>query len=139
DRWPVVREAAASQRRTRRARWGAAGLAAAALVAGLLIGPSLEHRDAEAAELAQAKAESATLEEQLDRYDPDARVMSGRTAALAAALEDRIAMIDGALAQLGPPDAQPRPAELVNLWRQRVDLMQQLVGVRVARTTYIGL
>jgi len=85
------------------------------------------------------KQESATLEEQLERYDPDARVMSGRAAALAAALEDRIAVIDGELAQLAVPRAPARGAELVTLWQQRVELMGQLVSVHVTRAAYVGL
>jgi hypothetical protein len=91
------------------------------------------------AELARVKLESATLEQQLRRYDPAGRVTSGREAALAAALEDRIAVIDGELARTGPPDPQAGRAGLVQLWQQRVDLMQQLVSVRVTRATYVGL
>jgi hypothetical protein len=137
DRWPVVRDAVVAGRR--RQRWGVWSVAAAATVAGLLVFRPFGTRQADAAELARVKQESATLEQQLERYDPDARVISGRAAAVAAALEDRIAVIDGELARLGPPDAPPRPAELVKLWQQRVDLMQQLVGVHVTRAAYVGL
>ena len=135
DRWPVVREAVLAERRRRRERWGIWTVAAAAAVAGLLVfRPS-----GQAADLASIKRESATLEQQLRAVDPDARVMSGRTAALAAALEDRIAVIDGELAQVGVASATPAPDQLVKLWQQRVDLMQQLVGVHVTRATYVGL
>src|SRR6266513_1295411 len=120
DRWPVVRDAVLAERRRRRERWGVSGLAAAAA-------------------LARVKEQSATLEQQLQRYDPDGRVTSGRSAALAAALEDRIAVIDGELAQLGPPEAPARPADLVTLWQQRVELMEQLVSVHVTRAAYVGL
>src|SRR6266699_553963 len=89
--------------------------------------------------LARVKQQSATLEQQLGRYDPDGRVTSGRSAALAAALEDRIAVIDGELAQLGPTRAQARPADLVTLWQQRVELMEQLMSVHVTRAAYVGL
>jgi hypothetical protein len=139
DRWPVVREAVIAERRRRRERWGVWSVAAAAAVAGLLVFRPFGTREADAAELARVKQESATLEQQLERYDPDARVVSGRTAAVAAALEDRIAVIDGELARVGPPDAYPRAAELVKLWQQRVDLMQQLIGVHVTRAAYVGL
>ena len=60
--------------------------------------------------------------------------MSGREAALASALEDRIAAIDGQLAE-----RQAEELEALNLWRQRADLMQQLVQVRVTRANYVGL
>ena len=139
DRWPVVREAVLAERRRRRSRWGAWSVAAAATVAGLLVFRPFGTRQADAADLASIKQESATLEQQLRSVDPDARVMSGRTAALAAALEDRIAVIDGELAQVGVANATPAPDQLVKLWQQRVDLMQQLVGVHVTRATYVGL
>ena len=57
---------------------------------------------------------------------------SGREAALAVELEDRIAVIDGALAQTA------REAELLDLWQRRVDLMEQLFEVRVSRTAYVA-
>mgnify|MGYP001363656060 CR=1 FL=1 len=44
---------------------------------------------------------------------------------------------DGHLAELGTRVA--RGAQLVDLWRQRVELMQRLVQVRVARAKYVGL
>jgi hypothetical protein len=139
DRWPVVRDAVLAERRRRRSRWGAWSVAAAATVAGLLVFRPFGTGQANAADLASIKRESATLEQQLRRVDPDARVMSGTAAALAAALEDRIAAIDGELARVGPPDSTPGPDELVKLWQQRVDLMQQLVGVHVTRAVYVGL
>src|SRR6266496_1310289 len=66
--------------------------------------------------------------------DGDGRVMTGREAALASALEDRIAVIDGQLAE-----RRAKEMEALNLWRQRADLMQQLVQVRVTRANYVGL
>ena len=39
----------------------------------------------------------------------------------------------------GATGPEARSAEIVKLWRQRVDLMRQLVGVRVARAGYVGL
>jgi hypothetical protein len=133
DRWPVVRDAVMAGRRRRRDRWGVWGIAAAATVAGLLVFRPFGTRQADAAELARVKQESATLEQQLERYDPDARVMSGRLAAVAAVLEDRIAVIDSELAQ------PARGAELVKLWQERVDAMQQLVSVHITRAAYVGL
>jgi hypothetical protein len=139
DRWPVVREAVLAERRRRHGRWGMWGMAAAATVAALLVVRPFGGGQANAADLASIKQESATLEQQLRAVDPDARVMSGRTAALAAALEDRIAVIDGELARVGVASATAAPDELVKLWQQRVDLMQQLVGVHVTRAAYVGL
>jgi hypothetical protein len=133
DRWPAVREAVRVGRTRRRRVWSVSSLAAAATVAGLLLlRPAVGGGNLHA-ELSQAKQESATLEDQLQRYDVEGRVLSGRVAALAAQLEDKIADIDGVLA------SSAADAELVNLWQQRVDLMQQLVSVRVTRARYVGL
>lgn len=139
DRWPAVRDAVLAARRWRRDRWGVWSAAAAATVAALLVFRPFGTRAADAAELARVKLASATLEQQLGRYDPAARVTSGRVAALAAALEDRIAVVDGELARLSAPDASVAPAELVKLWQQRVELMQQLMSVHVTRAAYVGL
>src|SRR5438552_3980704 len=139
DRWPAVRDAVLAERRRRRERWGVSGLAAAAVVAALLVFRPFWTRPVGAAEAARMKEQSATLEAELERYDPDARVTSGRTAALAAALEDRIAVIDGELAQVGTSEAPVRRAELVKLWQERVDAMQQLMTVHVTRAAYVGL
>lgn len=139
DRWPVVSGAIRAQQRGRRRRWGAWSIAAAAGVAALLVFRPFWSGSVDAAELAQVKQQSATLEAELQRYDHDGRVMSGRSAALAAVLEDRIAVIDGELAQLGTTAAQAQAAQLVRLWQQRVDLMQQLMSVRVTRASYVGL
>jgi hypothetical protein len=133
DRWSVVREAVRAGRTRRRRVWSAGSLAAAAAIAGLLLMRPTETGGGLHAELAQAKQASATLEDQLQRYDVEGRVLSGRAAALAAELEDRIAVIDGALTSAGQDD------ELVQLWQQRVDLMQRLVSVRATRARYVGL
>jgi hypothetical protein len=139
DRWPIVRAAVRAGRARRRRTWGAWSLAAAAALAGLLLlrpsGNGLR------AELTQAKEQSATLEDQLQRYDLSGRVLSGRAAALMAELEDRIAVIDGDLTRRGrgTTDARAQDAELVKLWQQRVDLMRELVNVRVTRARYVGL
>ncbi len=139
DRWPAVRAALRVEERRRRRRCGAWTLSAAAGIALLLLIRPGPGGRVDAAELERVKQQSATLEAELERYDPGARVTSGRTAALAAALEDRIAVIDGELAQVGTPEAPVRRAELVKLWQERVDAMQQLMTVHVTRVAYVGL
>ena len=134
DRWPAVRAVVLVGRDRRRRVWRVGTLAAAAALAGLLLlrpwGTDLE------GQLVQAQQRSATLESTLQQVGGggDGRVMSGREAALASALEDRIAAIDGQLAE-----RQAEEQEALNLWRQRADLMQQLVQVRVTRANYVGL
>ena len=137
DQWPAVLETIRGHRRGRRRRWGVGSVAAAAGVAALLVFRPFWSKSADGADLARVKQQSATMEGELERYDPESRVMSGRSAALAAALEDRIAAVDGELARAGP--TEPRSAELLKLWQQRVDLMQQLMSVRVTRASYVGL
>ena len=132
DRWPAVRDAVLAERGRRWRVWRVGSLAAAAALAGVLLlhpwGTDLE------AQLVAAQQRSATLESTLQQVDGDGRVMTGREAALASALEDRIAVIDGQLAE-----RRAKEMEALNLWRQRADLMQQLVQVRVTRANYVGL
>jgi hypothetical protein len=139
DRWSIVRETARMERKRRRRTWSVWSIAAAAALAGVLLVPRFGSRGTLHAELSQAKEQSATLEDQLQRYDVDGRVLNGRTAARVAELEDRIAVIDGDLARRSGAKAQAQDAELVNLWQQRVDLMRQLVNARSIRTRYVGL
>lgn len=137
DRWSVVRESLVRGHVQRRRRWAGYGLAtAAALVGVMVISPALGNRGI-AEDLAQAKQQSAQLESTLQAVDAETRVMSGREAEITARLEDQIAQLDGRLADLDARAA--REAMLVDLWRQRVQLMQQLVEVRVARAKYVGL
>ncbi|MGH7699559.1 MAG: hypothetical protein ACREMJ_03430, partial [Gemmatimonadales bacterium] len=91
------------------------------------------------AELAQVKQRSAALESELARLAPEGRVTSGREAALAALLEDQIAVIDGELVRLGLPEIPAPESRVLDLWRERVDLMHQLYTVRVTRAAYMGL
>ena len=139
DRWSIVRAAARTERNRRRRTWGGWGLAAAAALVGALLVPRLGSDGTLRAELSITKNQSATLEDQLQSYDVDGRVLTGRMAAKVAELEDRIAVIDGDLARWGTVKPQAQDAELVQLWKQRVDLMRQLVNVRVSTARYVGL
>jgi hypothetical protein len=136
DRWAVIRAEAEAGRRHGGRAIGFLGLLAAAAIAGLIV--FRPWSDSLHAELSQAKQQSATLESTLQQVGGDDRVMSGREAALAAALEDRLAVID---AMLENQDSRSRDqdAQLVQLWQQRVQLMQQLLNVRATRATYVGL
>jgi hypothetical protein len=145
DRWPAVRTALRTERsRRRRVMAGWSSLAAAAALTSLFVllptqtteptdtaaGPQV----ASLAQLDSIKQRSASLEDRLLQDPLRGRVMSGWEAAMAAELEDRIALIDG---QLGAVAAVPGPVTQVDLWRQRVDLMERLYTVR--RATYQGM
>ena len=139
DRWPMIRATLRAERSRRRRTWGAWGgsLAAAATLAGiLLVRPSGGKSGSLHAELSQAKQQSATLEDSLQQYDIDGRVLSGHAAAVVADLEDRISAIDGTLAQ---QDARAQDAQLVKLWQERVGLMRELMNARATRARYVGL
>lgn len=136
DRWSAIRDQVVAERSKGRQRWLRGGLAIAAALGGLMILRPMFSKPAYGDDLAQAKQQSAQLETALRNYDSDSRVMSGREADLTAQLEDQIASLDGQLTQL---DSLQGSAQLVDLWRQRVDLMQQLVQVHVTRAKYVGL
>ena len=137
DRWPAIREtlrAGKARRRRSMAGWGS--LAAAATIATVLVANPFGGAGTALADLNDLKEQSATLESRLAGSHLHGRVMSGWEAAMAAELEDRIAVIDGQLVEYGAP--APSPAvEVVDLWRQRVNLMDRLYSVR--RAAYQGM
>jgi len=137
DRWPAVRAALQAERHHRRTRWTGFGLAAAAALAGVMLIRPILGGQAMAKEIATAKRQSAQLESTLQSYAPEGRVVSGEEAEVAARLEDQISQVDVQLTDLDVK-ATPGPRVVV-LWRQRVNLMQQLVQVRVVRAKYVGL
>ena len=137
DRWPAVKSTLRAQRSRRRRTWGTwtGSLALAATVAAImLIQPAAT--GTLNAELSQVKQQSATLEDSLQRYDVDGRVLSGHAAAMVADLEDRISVLDGTLAQR---EQSVQDAQLVQLWQERVGLMRELVNARATRARYVGL
>jgi len=139
NRWPAIQAALRAERSRRRRTWGTwtGSLALAATIAAvLLIQPPGGERGKLHAELNQAKQQSATLEDSLQQFDIDGRVLSGHAAAVVAELEDRISVLDGTLAQ---HEQNVRDAELVKLWQERVGLMRELVNARATRARYVGL
>ncbi|PYP08205.1 MAG: hypothetical protein DMD59_12925 [Gemmatimonadetes bacterium] len=137
DRWPAIHAALRVERSRRRRTWGTwtGSLAlAATITAVLLVQPG--QQGTLYAELSQAKQQSATLEDSLQQYDIDGRVLSGHAAAVVAELEDRISILDGTLAQ---QQQSVQDAELVKLWQERVGLMRELVNARATRARYVGL
>ena len=81
-------------------------------------------------ELEPLYAQSAQLESLLALARDD-RVASGTSAALSDALDARVASIDATLIQPGLSDAQR-----ADLWGQRVDALQQLVGIETTNRLY---
>ena len=82
------------------------------------------------AALAVLQAQSAQLESLL-AMARDERVASGTAAALSNELDTRVGLIDAALIQ---PGLAPR--RRIELWRLRVDALQQLAGIEATQRLY---
>lgn len=146
DRWAAVRARAQRERRSevlRRGTWGALALAAGlALMVGVRSAMpngagSLPEPVARAgeAQLASLMDESRELEAALRSYGPEGRVLNARAAGIIADLEDRIALVDAGIAQVGRRGSRD---DLTDLWRSRVYLMDALVNAHVTRASYVG-
>lgn len=142
DRWPQVRARfEAEQRALRLRRFGLVGLVAAASVA-LAVGSSVLYRPGPlttGAELSETMARSRALEAAIDQYHPETRVLDGRTARIAQELEDRIAAVDRQLEMADLMDSVRRQSQELNLWRERVGLLDALVDVHITRASNVGL
>jgi DNA repair exonuclease SbcCD ATPase subunit len=144
DNWPSIHQQIERARHRRQTKWmGIASLAAAAAITLAVVLTDLSHPEnasaTAAAAIDTAKEQSRELENALLRYNPESRVIDGRTARIAADLEDRIARLDQQLemTQLQPEDGQDE--QLLRLWRQRVGLLDALVDVHITRASNVGL
>jgi hypothetical protein len=118
------------------------GLALAATIAlAVVLAPRLGGgAPAELAEQAQLDsiiARSRQLEGVIEDYNPDRRVTDGRTAVVAASLEDRLAVVDRQLQLVDLMDQRTRPQEALRLWRERVGLLDALVDVHATGAKFV--
>ena len=119
---------------------GFTGLAAAASIAAILaIGNLTRPPEINAEQLSQVMERSQVLESALSQYNPESRVLDGRTARIAGELEDRIARLDRELEMTELSRQQASDQELLRLWRERVGLLDALVDVHVTRASNAGL
>ena len=143
DRWPETAARFRAARRRRRARVaGVTGLAAAACVAAVVVIGDISPPTPEPApdQLSQVMERSQVLEMALSEYNPEARVLDGRTARIAQELEERIARVDRELqATELLRQQQAHDQNLLKLWRERVGLLDALVDVHVTRASNAGL
>jgi len=144
DQWPRVAGRLNAVRRKRRLRWMTAGAMAlaASLALVLLVRQPATPAGATASqqELTSLQQRSRALEAAIGAYDPDARVLDGRTSRVASDLEDRIADVDRRLerTELAGPPGMNGP-DVMQLWQERVGLLDALVDVHVTRASNVGL
>jgi hypothetical protein len=139
DNWPRVRARLEADRRRALLRRGLlVGLAAAAT---LMLAVWLRPATAPAAastEVARVMDRSQQLEQFLQAYDADSRVTDGRTARVAVDLEDRIAAVDQQLEAAQLLEERQRDEAMLQLWRQRVGLLDALVDVHLTQASAVG-
>ena len=152
DAWQRI--AAASDRSLRHRRWLPAagfGLAASAVAVALLVNlhvkpaptssevAAVTPSGSQPADVKQLMAQSRYLERAVLKLDgpADNMAVSADTASTVAALEDRIALVDYEInSAAGVPNDDPH---MVQLWKQRVDLLQSLAAVRYAQVADAGI
>ena len=141
DRWPDTAARFRAERLRRRTRQvGFAGLAMAASVAlAVTVLDRPQPAETNPNQISQAMERSQALETALSEYNPDGRVLDGRTARIAQELEDRIARLDRQLEMTELSPKQARDKELLSLWRERVGLLDALVDVHITRASNAGL
>ena len=66
-------------------------------------------------------------------------MLDGRTARIAQELEDRIAQVDRELEVADLMEQQARESQVLQLWRERVGLLDALMDVHVTRASNAGL
>lgn len=119
------------------------GLALAASVAlAVVLLPQLRSASNTAELAAQRElddiiARSQQLESVIVDYDSDQRATDGRTAVVAASLEDRLARVDRQLQLINLMDQRVRPQEALRLWRQRVGLLGALMDVHTTGAQFV--
>ena len=143
NRFAEVRARAVADRRRRRLTVvSLGGLALAATVAlAVVLAPRLGSDSpslAEQRELEDIIARSQSLEGAIEAYNPEQRVTDGRTAVVAASLEQELARVDRELQVVGLMDQRVRRDEALRLWRERVGLLNELVDVHVTRARAVG-
>lgn len=141
DHWPAIeRQLKVQQRRRLVRRIGWMGLAAAAGFALMLVIRShrLAQEPVDQVAINEAMQRSQELEQLIHSYNPEARVVDGRTVRVAGELEDRIALVDQQLEVARQLNVSRRDHEMLGLWRQRVGLLNALVDVHMTRASAVG-
>ena len=141
DEFPAVHQRITVAHR-RRSRAGATlGLAAAATLVFAVVTRDIVHPpQLDAQQALQAEmSKSQQLEQELHAWNPDKRVIDGRTAVVVIQLENRIADVDNQINAAARLEAKVRLERELSLWQQRVGLMNALVGVHLTKVSNVGL
>ncbi len=142
-RWPAVQAQLKTERRAQRLRrFALVGLAAAASIATAIVVRDVSRPQmvsASTAQISEAMARSQALEQAIDRFNPESRVLDGRTASIAEELENRIAAVDRQLEMADLLQQESGEAEQLRLWRERVGLLDALVDVHLTHASNVGL
>jgi len=142
DHWPETAarfRAERLRRRTRRVGFAGLALAASVALAVTVVDRQQPVETTNPNQINQAMERSQALENALSEYNPEARVLDGRTARIAQELEDRIGRLDRQLEMTELSQKQARDQELLRLWRERVGLLDALVDVHATRASNAGL
>lgn len=156
DHFLEVRSKYVAERRRKRIRWAGIGSLAMAASAALIvlaggqpggradgrtIGPAAIAATDGDTDLAAVMANSRELEEALQVYDPDSRMIDARTATLAARIEDQLSTVDRQIELIGAigRTVPERHTERLRLWNERVGLLNALMDVHLTRATYAGM
>jgi len=139
DNWSRVRVRIEADRRRAVSRRGLlVGLAAAAiLILAVWLRPGTPSATT-STEVARVMDRSHQLEQFLQAYDADSRVTDGQTVRVAVDLEDRIAAVDQQLEAAQLLEERQREAAMLQLWRQRVGLLDALVDVHLTQASAVG-
>ncbi len=140
DNWALIQQRLRTERRARwRTRLAAGSMAFAAGVALMLMVRTELREDAgQATAIHEAMQRSSQLEQVIQQYNPDTRVVDGQSQLVAGQLEDRIAVLDRELERAQLLEAREREDALLRLWRQRVGLLDALVDVHLTRAQAVG-
>jgi hypothetical protein len=111
--------------------------AAAAVILAVWLRPATPSA-ASSTEVARVMDRSHQLEQFLQAYNADGRVTDGRTARVAVDLEDRIAAVDQQLEVAQLLEERQRETAMLQLWRQRVGLLDALVDVHLTQASAVG-
>jgi hypothetical protein len=141
NEFPAVRQRITVARRIQSRAAASIGLAIAATALFSVITRDIVHPKRLDAEqmLQKEMTQSQLLEQKLQAWNPEQRVIDGRTAAVVIQLENRIADLDSEIAAAAQSRQAARLENQLKLWQQRVGLMNALVDVHLTKASNVGL